>query len=356
MENKKANIVILAANSQIGIEVCLYLSTFDNVFITGVVRTEVAGALLKRLNIEYKAGDLDSNTEIEDTISQADLVFDLAAPTRGLLKDKKKFYQDRLSSIFKKMRKGSVFVLASTQAAFGYKEPLYPELKYYFFPRSVYAANKRYAEKLSKKLGKKHDIDIFLFRLADVYGITQKSTALLRELIVKHYSFTVTNAPANTIFTYEIAIALMNIIKRLESPGLYTMVSNYAWTYSELLEYIASIDNMEVRINSIEISKQNIFYYFQNIKQAILDSIIKRRDFFMANFSIFERFIPGLKHLMLKKRVEQEIDLKVKIPEYRGLIRLSGVLPGKRFNSLPDLRKTIGSHEKIIRKRMDNLL
>ena len=48
------------------------------------------------------------------------------------------------------MKKSSTFVLASTQAAFGYKEPLYPKLKHYFFPRSVYAANKRYAEKLAK--------------------------------------------------------------------------------------------------------------------------------------------------------------------------------------------------------------
>ena len=356
MEEKKSKIVILAANSQIGIEVCLYLSNFENVSVTGVVRTEVAGALLKRLNIEYKAGELEGNSEIEGVISNADLVFDLAAPTRGLLKDKKKFYQNRLSSIFKKMRKGSVFVLASTQAAFGYKEPLYPKLKYYFLPRSVYAANKRYAEKLSTRLGKKNDIDIFLFRLADVYGITQKSTALLRELIEKNYSFTVTDTPANTIFTYEIALALINIISRLESPGLYTMVSNYAWTYSEILEYIASIDNMKVKINSIEVPEKDSFYFLKQIKQVIQDSIIKRRDFFMANFSIFERFIPRVKYAMLKKRAEREIALNAHFPEYRDLIRLSGVLPGRRFNSLPDLRKTIGLHEKIIMKRINNLL
>jgi nucleoside-diphosphate-sugar epimerase len=356
MENKNSKIVILAANSQLGIEVCLYLSAFENLSITGVVRTEVAGALLKRLNIEYKVGELDGNSEIEDVISNADLVFDLAAPTRGLLKDKKMFYQHRLSSIFKKMKKGSTFVLASTQAAFGYKEPLYPKLKYYFFPRSVYAANKRYAEKLSKKLGKKNDIDVYLFRLADVYGITQKSTARLRELIAKNYSFTVTNTPANTIFTYEIALALMNIINRLESPGLYTMVSNYAWTYSEILEYIASIDNLKVKINSIEIPKKNSFHYLKHIKQVIQDSIIKRRDFFMANFSTFERFIPKLKHSMLKKRAEREIALNTNFPEYRGLIRLSGVLPGRRFSSLPDLRKTIGTHEKKIMKQINDLL
>ena len=356
MEDKNSKIVILAANSQLGIEVCLYLSTFKNVSVIGVVRTEVAGALLKRLNIEYKAGELEGNSEIEDVISNADLVFDLAAPSRGLLKDKKKFYQNRLSSIFNKMRKGSVFVLASTQAAFGYKEPLYPKLKYYFLPRTVYAANKRYAEKLSKRLGKKNDIDIFLFRLADVYGITQKSTALLRELIAKNYSFTVTDTPANTIFTYEIALALINIINRIESPGLYTMVSNYAWTYSEILEYIASIDNMKVKINSIEVPKKDIFYFLKIFKQMIQNSIIIRREFFNANFSIFERFIPRVKHAMLKKRAEREMALNANFPEYRGLIRLSGVLPGRRFNSLPDLRKTIGSHEKIIMKRINNLL
>ena len=134
------------------------------------------------------------------------------------------------------------------------------------------------------------------------------------------------------------------------------MVSNYAWTYSEILEYIASIDNLKVKINSIETPKKNSFHYLKHIKQVIQDSIIKRRDFFMANFSTFERFIPKLKHLMLKKRAEREIALNTNFPEYRGLIRLSGVLPGRRFSSLPDLRKTIGTHEKKIMKQINDLL
>lgn len=356
MKEKRSKIVILGANSQIGIEVCLYLSTFNNISITGVVRTELAGALLKKLDIKYITGDLESDSGIGETISEADLVFDLAAPTRGLLKDKKNFYLNRLSLVFKKMSRGSIFVLASTQAAFGYKEPLYPELKYYILPRSVYAADKRFAEKISKKLGKKYDIDVFQFRLADVYGVTQKTTLLLRELISKNYSFLVTDNPANTIFTYEIALALVNILNKLESPGLYTMVSNYPWTYTQILEHIASIDSSEVKIKPIKIPQKNMFYFLRYIKQFIQGFIIRRRDFFMANFSVFERFIPGLKHSMLKKRVERSVSLNARFPEYRGLIRLSGVLPGKRFKSLPDLRKTIGSYEEFILKEMSNLL
>ena len=86
----------------------------------------------------------------------------------------------------------------------------------------------------------------------------------------------------------------------------------------------------------------------------------KMRNFSCKNLKVrcesFERFIPRVKHAMLKKRAEREMVLNANFPEYRGLIRLSGVLPGSRFNSLPDLRKTIGSHEKIIMKRINNLL
>ena len=135
------NIVVLAANGQVGLELCLYLRDFEHISVKAIVRTEYAATILKRLSIQCLVGDISKSEATQEAINQADLVFDLAAPSSGFINEVKKFYQLRLSEIFTYMRKETSFVFASTQAAFGYKEPLHAVLKYYFIPRSVYAAN-----------------------------------------------------------------------------------------------------------------------------------------------------------------------------------------------------------------------
>ena len=88
--------------------------------------------LLKKLDVKYISGNISQCEDIQRVISNADLVFDLASPSRGFINDIKSFYKYRLTQVFQYMNNGSTFVFASTQAAFGYKEPWYPKLKYYF--------------------------------------------------------------------------------------------------------------------------------------------------------------------------------------------------------------------------------
>ena len=215
-QDQDSKIVILGANSKVGVELCMYLDLFKNISLIAIVRTEYAATLLKKLGITYLSGDISQNSMIQRAISDADLVFDLAAPSKIMINEIKSFYKYRLEKVFQYMSSGSVFVFASTQAAFGYKEPIYPKLKYYFFPRSVYAANKRYAEDICTKLGKQSGINVFLLRLGDVHGVMQDPSILLKDLIRQGYSFTVSNNPANTVFVCEIAQALVNITKKME--------------------------------------------------------------------------------------------------------------------------------------------
>ena len=43
-------------------------------------------------------------------------------------------------------------------------------------------------------------------------------------------------------------------------------------------------------------------------------------------------------------------------PENTPLTRFIGVLPGKRMESIPDVKSTIGEHERVIQTKLNNLL
>ena len=356
IKDQEKKVVILAANGQIGVELCMYLEDFENISLTAIVRTEYAATLLRKLDVKYLSGDISQCEDIQRVISHADLVFDLASPSRGFINEIKSFYKYRLTQVFQYMNNGSTFVFASTQAAFGYKEPWYPKLKYYFFPRSVYAANKRYAENLCQKLGKKFGVNVFILRLGDVYGVMQSTTAVIKDLIHKGYVFTVNNVPANTIFIYEIAESLVNITKKKESPGLYTMVSTHPWSWSQLLEYIASGEKQNVTINLVDYPKVGFRHYYAVFENTIINFLVMRRDALMANLPILSGYMPIMKNNILSKRAESE-SLKNKLnPEYTYLNRFIGVLPGKRMESLSDVKPRIQDHERIIKIKLKNLL
>ena len=86
-QDQDKQVVILAANGQIGIELCMYLQDFENISLTVIVRTEHSAVLLKKLNVKYISGDISKSRDIQQAIANADLVFDLAAPGRGFINE-----------------------------------------------------------------------------------------------------------------------------------------------------------------------------------------------------------------------------------------------------------------------------
>jgi nucleoside-diphosphate-sugar epimerase len=357
MNNKDIkNIVILAANGQVGLELCLYLRDFENISLKAIVRTEYSATILKRLNIECLVGDINKSEAVQEAIKKANLVFDLAAPSSGFVNEIKKFYQSRLSEIFIYMRKETSFVFASTQAAFGYKEPLHTALKYYFFPRSVYAANKRYAERICKKLGKRYGIDTYIFRLAEVHGVLQTSRAVIKDKIKKDYTFTINNTPANTIFIFEIAKALENITQQKELPGVYTMVSNHSWTWLEIIQYYAKEENKSLKINFIESQTNRFAKSFGSLKDFIFSFLFLRRDTLMANFTFLSHLLPSMQQKVIRDRIDRIVKEQNLNPEFTHLVRFTGVLPGKRMKSIPDIKAVIFDKEIFIQNELKNLL
>ena len=115
MQSKK--IIILGATGQIGKELSFEFKNSDLDVICHS-RTLVASSFFKNNDINFITGELEDSNVIKK-ISEADLIFDLAAPDQGSLKDIKNFYKKRFDLIFFHMKKESKFIFASSMNAFG---------------------------------------------------------------------------------------------------------------------------------------------------------------------------------------------------------------------------------------------
>ena len=76
IKDQEKKVVILAANGQIGVELCMYLEDFENISLTAIVRTEYAATLLKKLDVKYISGDIneDGTVNILDVILTINII------------------------------------------------------------------------------------------------------------------------------------------------------------------------------------------------------------------------------------------------------------------------------------------
>tara|TARA_B100000795_G_scaffold269279_1_gene258192 strand:+ start:1701 stop:2705 length:1005 start_codon:yes stop_codon:yes gene_type:complete len=331
MINKK--IIIFGATGQIGKELSLKVKeNKDGIDFLFYARTLVSASFFIENKINYIVGNLEDKMIIQN-ISEADLIFDLTAPNTGTLQEIKEIYKNRLDLIIGNMKKKSKFVFASTKMAFGLSEKR-KYMKNYFFPGSIYAANKRYAEKYSLKLGKKNKIDIYLLRLADVHGDYQRSSENLKKLILNGYTFKIPKTPAWVIFISSIKKALIYILDNKEKPGLYTLTNDQIY-WEDLLKYFADKSGSKIKIELMN-NKKNGF--FKNFKDFIYKTIISNKDLIRGNIVIPKK-IEELKKLDFRVAKSKIALANLKgLKSYDELNSFVGLLPGKRMHSL-DLKK-----------------
>ncbi|WP_440915387.1 NAD-dependent epimerase/dehydratase family protein [Candidatus Pelagibacter sp.] len=325
MKNKK--IIIFGATGQIGKELSLMFLNNKNIDVISHSRTKVAGSFFKNKNIKYMVGNLlDEN--ILEQICDADLIIDFAAPYDGTLIENKKFYKDRLDILIKNMKINSQFILASSMNAFGIDSNR-KVLKNYFFSSSIYASNKRYAEKYVKKLGLKFSIDTFILRLSEVHGNYQRASQNIKKLIYNKYLFEIPKTPAWITFVVLIKEVILNILKKKEKPGTYTVVCDDIY-WNDLLEYFGKKLNIKPKYKIVE-QQPNIFF---KAKKFIFDYLLSKKDIIRGNFNIKKNFEDSMKLNFRIKKAHSEFCKINEAKIYSEYNRYSGVLPGKRIKSL----------------------
>jgi len=349
MDQIKKKILILGANGQVGKELCIYLKNFENCNLIASTRNNLSAYFLISHNINCVIGDIYNNEILKREIETSDLIFDLAAPSGGNLSEIKKFYKNRLNYLFNYLSKENIFVFASTMMAWGMSE-LSPKLKYHIFPGTMYAIHKRYAEKYCIKLGKRKNVKVFIFRLADVHGVLQRTTNNLKKLIENENKFILpTTTPAWIVFVYEIAESLIRILENKEKPGIYTLTSKENWEWYELLNFIGKRTKKEIFFSK-NIEKQSNNKIFEFFKIFFFNYFWKRKDFIRANLPISPNFEKNQKLKYYISQIKTETKNLEFRPEYKGLIRFKGVLPGKKIENLTMTKKRIREIEEKIFK------
>tara|TARA_B100000989_G_C19524082_1_gene465824 strand:+ start:433 stop:1446 length:1014 start_codon:yes stop_codon:yes gene_type:complete len=324
MENKK--IFLLGATGQIGKELALEFKNTTNINFLCHSRTSVGSSFFDFYKIKNIVGEI-KNENIISEIKIADLIFDLAAPNSGTLREIKNFYKKRVDLIIPNMKKNSRYVFASTMNAYGIDNER-KILKNYLFSSSIYATNKRYAEKYISKIGKKNNIDVYLLRLAEVHGKFQRASLNITEKIEDNRIFEIPETPAWITFISLIKDAIINIIFDKEKPGLYTLVCDDIF-WGEFLNILGEKSNRKAKYYFS--SNRNDLNIFKKILYKIL---IQYKDIIRGNFEFPKKFEDYLKLNYRVNRIKniQQMNNEDKI--CREYNRYIGVLPGKRLKSI----------------------
>lgn len=332
---------IIGASGQVGTEVCLYLRTYTDVRPIAVVRSPVSAALLRRLGIEVRIGEMASKEEASRLLADCDLVADFSVPTAEVARIKE-HYRNNLTQMMAGAPKTAGYVFISTINAFG-MSPRFNRAKHHWWPHSVYALTKRYGESLALRLGKATQRNVWVFRLGHVHGLLQRVSQETAELVRQPYSrFIYPDTPSYTVFCHSIAEGLKHAADRREAPGVYTVISNPAWSWREVLHYYAPSD----RLPQVELVPATQPGFVRRLGSSVRGSFMKLaqdyRDTLRANvLQCFPAFEQRLQADYYIRKAHAELARFDEQLVWRAAGIHEGVLPGRRLASISDSRITM---------------
>lgn len=345
-------VAILGANGQVGAELCLYLKVMGFCEPIAVTRSPNSNAFLSRAGIECRSGDLTSPLVVAKLLNGCDLIFDLAFPNGRNLGETKRMLRARVMSIFSVARPSKGFVLASTTSV--YRSSGSPP----FF--RTYRAMKLFVERLSQSLGVRHGVPVYVFRLGQVHGALQScSDSLRRGILTNTGAIHVPNQPSNAIFVGSIAEAIREVLFKQIDPSIYTVISQPAWSFSELVEWYA--DELGV---SAPIIKENvkttspIEHGFSAVRSWIGQGLSGLEDHYKELLSAIvsafsEELDLKLRFARTRRIAASKISAYFDSLLYRPFEALNEI-PGTRFPMATDPRTTMGKYqgsvEELIRR------
>lgn len=347
-------VAILGANGQVGAELCLYLKVMGFCEPIAVTRSPNSNAFLLRAGIECRSGDLTSPKVVAKLLTDCDLIFDLAFPNGRNLSETKRMLRAREMSILSAARPSKGFVLASTTSVYRSSD------SQPFF--RTYRSMKLFVERLSQSLGAKYHVPVYVFRLGQVHGALQScSDTLKRGILTNTGAIHVPNQPSNAIFVGSIAEALREVLFRDIKPGVYTVISQPAWSFSELVEWYA--DELGVSAPIIE----------ENIKTTspVEHGLSTVRSWTGQGLSGLEDHYKELLSAIVSA-FSEELDLKLRFARTRRIAasRLSAYfdsllyrpfealneIPGARFPMAMDPRTTMGMYQGSVEDLIQRLM
>jgi nucleoside-diphosphate-sugar epimerase len=333
---------IIGASSQVGTEVCLFLKTYPDIRVIGIVRASISGAILRRCGISVRVGTFDTAEECVRLVGDCDLIVDFSVISTGDFAATRAHYKQYVSGALRGSPAFARYVFISTINAFGMGDE-FNRAKYYWVAHSVYATTKRHAERLALRFGKLNGKQVFVFRLGHVHGILQRVSFHTAEIVSGPYlEYEYPDTPSYTIFCHTIAEALINVLAGREVPGIYTLISDPPWSWAEVLRYYAPQESqLTIRVLPSKRAgwRAGIIGW---CKEFALGFVTRYRETLRAN--LLHR-VPGLQLRIqasfYRRRARQQVHEWKSEFVYRPPPIHEGVFPGKRLRSLSDSRITM---------------
>ncbi|MCX7177148.1 MAG: NAD(P)-dependent oxidoreductase [Proteobacteria bacterium] len=339
-------VAILGANGQVGAELCLYLKVMGFCEPVAVTRSSNSNFFLSRAGIDCRSGDLASPQVAAKLLNDCDLIFDLALPNGRNLSETKRMLRARSTSIFSVARPSKGFVLASTTSVYRYSA----ELPFF----RTYRSMKLFAERLSQSLGARHQVPVYVFRLGQVHGALQScSDSLRRGILTNTGAIHVPGQPSNAIFVVEIAEAIRAVLFEQVTPDTYTVISQPARSFIELIESYADELGVSPPIIVEDVKtatpiQQGLSAVCGWVKQGLSGLVGHYKELLSAIVSAFsEELDQKLRFARTRSIAASAMSAYLDSLPYRPFDALNEI-PGTRFPIASDSRMAVGKYQRDV--------
>jgi nucleoside-diphosphate-sugar epimerase len=344
---------VIGANGQVGSEVCLLLTGRDDIQIVPICRTAVGASFLRRCGLEVRIGSVGMVDGARKALSDLDLVADFSLPS-GSSSAIRAQIDTNLTNITRTAPPAIPLVYLSSILAFGNPD-FHSPLKHYRISRNAYGSTKRYGERLAQKLCAKQQRPLYLFRVGVVHGALQAAT----RQAIKDIKATA-NLPAHvpdcdsyTVFAFSIAEALVSAAYQKDAPGLYTLVSNPAWSWADLHQYLCRMAGISQQVIIVPRGDSSNAGRITQVKAAMLRALGKHKEFLNGYIGAVA---PNLEQQMRATYHMRNAATDIRKGELasRNMLYLDNfnVYPGNRLQSLSDSRLTMPASYQRLRNRL----
>lgn len=325
-------VVILGANGQVGNELCPLLVMDGSVHVTAVTRSDFSQALLRKLGVPCA---VDDGKILPLLLANCDVLVDLALPSDKNAVVLRRRIVARAEQLHRHLRPGAIIVYASTMSVF-HVDPFGPRF-------TTYGNTKLLAERTHRRLGKNTGHDVFILRLGQVHGLMQSCSLGLVDTLVSAKDVAVPDIPSFTVFVSSIAEAILQIAAGKAKTGTYTLISEPAWSWQEVVDWWASECEADVRVSTYPVKPPPSAV--ARSLQACRKSIMRWADHHRERLATYlwyvrprlaERLIANRYLGIARKQITTYQDQLVPKPVAQFVS-----VPGQRFPGLSDSRQSM---------------
>jgi dTDP-4-dehydrorhamnose reductase len=237
----KTRIAILGANGQVGSELAMLMHLSEDVHPVAVARSSYSLAPLHVLGIECHVANND--TVLAEVLRSCGAAVELVHPWMSDIGAMRRAISDRLRLIEGALPAGAPMIYGSTQSVYR----LDPSMPHF----TLYGSTKRHAEREVKRICRRHGRPVCILRLGQVNGTMQGVTLSAMKLLQRHNRVRVPDIPSFTVFVTSIEETVCRFVAGEVPQGTYSMISDPAWSYAELVEWMAAEADTEVEIRTV---------------------------------------------------------------------------------------------------------